>query len=193
MIWRKRFYDRSYRRGTVPWDTGVTPPEVVEAIEGPEPLPPGRALDLGCGTGTNVVYLARHGWEAVGVDFSALAIERAKGKTAGLEGVSVLRGDVTRLSALGVDGPFDLVLDIGCFHGIGRDRRADYVREVTRVARSGAMCLVWAFGARGMRRWLSMGVTRGEMERRFGGAFDLVRVVPGREPPGSAWYTFRKR
>ena len=35
-----------------PWDTGITPPEVVEAIDGPEALRPGRALDLGCGTGT---------------------------------------------------------------------------------------------------------------------------------------------
>jgi SAM-dependent methyltransferase len=166
---------------------------VVEAIEGPEPLPPGRALDLGCGTGTNVLYLVRHGWEAVGVDFSALAIERAKEKTAGVDRVRVLRGDVTRLSSLGVDGPFDLVLDIGCFHGVRRDRRADYVREVTRVTGPGATCLLWAFAARGLGRWLSMGVTQGEMELRFEGAFDLVRVVPGREPPGAAWYTFRRR
>src|SRR4030088_2327032 len=46
-----------------PWDTGVTPPEL-ERFMGSHP--PGRALDLGCGTGTNVVYLTRHGWTAGG-------------------------------------------------------------------------------------------------------------------------------
>ena len=44
-------------------------------------MEPGRALDLGCGTGTNAIWLAQHGWTAVGVDFSALAIESARRKT----------------------------------------------------------------------------------------------------------------
>src|SRR5881296_1344749 len=47
-----------------PWDTGITPPEVERFVASHAP---GRAIDLGCGTGTNAVYLARHGWSAVGV------------------------------------------------------------------------------------------------------------------------------
>ena len=43
-------------------------------------VPPGRALDLGCGTGTNVIYLKQHGFDAVGVDWSARAIDRARKK-----------------------------------------------------------------------------------------------------------------
>lgn len=77
MSLRRWFFDLRYLRGRAPWDTGVTPPEVVDLIEGAR-LPPGRALDLGCGTGTNTIYLARHGWEVVGVDFSAVAIRRAR-------------------------------------------------------------------------------------------------------------------
>ena len=73
MNWQKWVYERQYRRGAPRWDTGVTPPEVVEVFEGEDP-PSGRALDLGCGTGTNVLYLARHGFEVVGVDVSPLAI-----------------------------------------------------------------------------------------------------------------------
>ena len=73
-------FEQKYLAGDPPWDTGVTPPELVALVEG-DNLLPGRALDFGCGTGTNCLYLAQHGWRAVGVDFSPLAIERAKHKT----------------------------------------------------------------------------------------------------------------
>ncbi|TMK17193.1 MAG: methyltransferase domain-containing protein [Actinobacteria bacterium] len=67
-MWLRHAYRWMYRTGRTPWDTGVTPPEVVDLIEGPAAVAAGRALDLGCGTGTNVRYLAQHGWEATGVD-----------------------------------------------------------------------------------------------------------------------------
>ncbi|GAA4480643.1 class I SAM-dependent methyltransferase [Enteractinococcus fodinae] len=42
-----------------------------------EPLHPGTALDLGCGEGADVIWLAEHGWQATGVDISHVAIQRA--------------------------------------------------------------------------------------------------------------------
>ena len=42
-----------------------------------EPLDPGTALDLGCGEGADVIWLAEHGWQATGVDISQVAIQRA--------------------------------------------------------------------------------------------------------------------
>ncbi len=41
-------------------------------------LPPGRAIDLGCGEGRNTVWLAEQGWQATGVDFSDVALEKAR-------------------------------------------------------------------------------------------------------------------
>lgn len=183
-----RLYQRAYRRGRTPWDTGVTPPEVVEEVSG---LEPGRALDLGCGTGTNVIWLAQRGWTAVGVDFSALAIESARRKADWTASAMFVEGDVTKLSELRVDGPFDLVLDIGCFHSVPIHRRGAYVREVARVARPGARMLVFAFG-----RWASLPGRRPtrepEIRRRFGRSFEIERVVRGREPVGAAWYYLRR-
>src|SRR5438445_12698244 len=69
-----------YRRGWTPWDRGVSPPELIEVIEGARRLPVGRALDLGCGTGTTTVYMAGHGWDVTGVDFVLTAIRRAHAK-----------------------------------------------------------------------------------------------------------------
>lgn len=185
----KRFFDRAYRRGRTPWDTGVTPPEVVEEVS---TLEPGRALDLGCGTGTNVLWLVRRGWTAVGVDFSALAIESARRKADSTADAAFIEGDVTRLHELGVVGPFDLVLDIGCFHSVPMRRRDDYVRGVAAVARPGARMMIFAFG--GWFRWPGSTRTREpEIHRRFGGAFELERVVRGRHPAGSAWFYLRRR
>ncbi len=183
-----------YRLGRVPWDTGVTPPEV-KAIFDAVPAPPtGRALDLGCGTGTNALYLAERGWGVVGVDFSSIAVEAAEGKlqTAGVSGVTFVRADVTRLTEAGVEGPFDFVLDIGCFHGVPLGRRGAYVREVSRLSCPGATLLIFAFGAAvhlpGRPR-----TREREMRRRFGGSFELAGVELGTRPPGAAWFTLRRR
>ena len=188
----RRLSERAYQRGRTPWDTGVTPPEVLEAIEGPDALEPGRALDLGCGTGTNVLYLVQHGWFAVGVDLSGIAIESARRKADWASGATFVEGDVTRLGELGVDGPFDLLIDIGCYHAVPSSRRDAYVREAGRVARPGALLLLFAFGPR--LRWPGSRRTReAEVRRRFGDAFELERVRLGTEPAGSAWFDLRRR
>jgi cyclopropane fatty-acyl-phospholipid synthase-like methyltransferase len=184
-----RSFERAYRRRRTPWDTGVTPPEIVEQASA---MQPGRALDLGCGTGTTVLWLAQHGWTAVGVDRSALAIESARRKADWTSAAMFVEGDVTRLDDLEVDGPFDLLVDIGCFHGVPARRRGAYVRQVTRVAGPGARMMIFAFGP--SVRWPGSTRTREpEIRRRFGEAFELERVAPGRHPLGSAWFYLRRR
>lgn len=137
---RKWMYSLWYLRRP-PWDTGVTPPEVMAhlAIN-----PPGRALDLGCGTGTNAITLAQHGWRVVAVDFVGRAIQtaRRKARQAGVD-VEFHQGDVTRLEH--IEGPFDLVLDIGCLHSIPADRRTAYVDTLTRLLAVDGTFLVYAF------------------------------------------------
>ncbi|MEP7059817.1 MAG: class I SAM-dependent methyltransferase [Actinomycetota bacterium] len=182
-----------YRSGHARWDTGVTPPEVLALIAGDDPLPPGRALDLGCGTGTNALYLAARGWEVIGVDFSPLAISAARKKLAGRAEMraSFILADVTRLTEAGVTGSFDFVVDIGCFHGVHRSRRRSYAAEVTTLTRSGSTLLMFAFGSRlhlpGHPR------AREREIRRLFTSFELVRVELGTTPLGAAWFTLRRR
>lgn len=187
-MWRRASYALAYRTGRTPWDTGVTPPELVELIEGPRALAAGRALDLGCGTGTNVAYLARHGWTAVGVDASRRAIDAAERRIAGVPSATVLHGDVTRIADLPLGEPFDLVLDIGCFHSIPRHRRDDYALGVAESTVAGATVFVFAFAGRGV-----VGVTPREMRDRFDPWFEPVGRILGTQPVGAAWYRLQRR
>jgi SAM-dependent methyltransferase len=124
-----------------PWDTGISPPELIAFI-GSHPV--GRALDLGCGTGTNALTLARGGWQVTGVDFAPAAIAQAvrKLKGAGLK-AEFRVGDVTGLQDL--HGPFDLILDIGCFHSLSPVGRSAYRRNLQRLLAPGGVFLMYAF------------------------------------------------
>lgn len=60
-------------------------------------LPPGRALDVGCGEGADAIWLARNGWTVIAADISEVAVTRAR-EAAELAGAVVewVRGDALR-------------------------------------------------------------------------------------------------
>jgi len=69
----KHDWDEHYESGEMPWDSPDPAPELVELLHSGR-IPRGRALDIGCGTGTNVRYLASRGYDVLGIDFSGRAI-----------------------------------------------------------------------------------------------------------------------
>src|SRR5438128_2509235 len=66
--WYRLVYRALYVVGLRVWERRTSPSDLLELIEGPNALPPARALDLGCGTGTDSIYLAQHGWDVTGID-----------------------------------------------------------------------------------------------------------------------------
>lgn len=67
-------WDSRYAAAELLWSAGPNR-FLVGELEG---LPPGRALDLACGEGRNGLWLAEQGWQVTGVDFSLVAVERAR-------------------------------------------------------------------------------------------------------------------
>jgi SAM-dependent methyltransferase len=191
---RRLFFQFAYRVGSTPWDHTTPPPELVEVVEGERKLTPGRALDLGCGTGNSSIYMAAHGWRVIGVDFAGLALARArrKARAGGLE-IDFRRADVTGLAEAGIEGPFELAYDLGCFHGLPPKARERYRAEVARVSRTGATCLLFAFSSAPFSRRGPTGVPRESVERLFDPAFELVEARPGTGPGAPFWYTMRRR
>src|SRR5438270_12816653 len=162
------FFRAAYLLGFKPWDSGVPPPELVAVVEGPERLSPGKALDIGCGTGTNSIYMQQHGWEATGVDFVPRAVDAARRK-ASAAGVSprLIVGDVTRLGELDVGTGYSLLLDLGCFHSMPDERRDAYVDGVSTAAAPAATMLLFGFlRGEGRNRLGPRGLLAGEVERR---------------------------
>jgi cyclopropane fatty-acyl-phospholipid synthase-like methyltransferase len=105
---------------------------------------PGRAVDIGCGTGTNVITLAKSGWRVTGVDFAPRAIALAKRKLAAANVQADLKiADVTKLD--GISGPFDLAFDLGCFHSIPSALHAKYLDQLERLLAPNGSYLLYAF------------------------------------------------
>ncbi len=145
-------FNERYRAGETPWDTGISPPELLEVLENPPEGLPRRMLDIGCGTGTNCLTLAQHGWYTVGTDFAPLAIDIARQKMQVLaDDIACANGsarfliaDVTRLAPPALDERFSLLLDLGCLNGIPSVRHAAYAKMVEQQALPGALFLLYA-------------------------------------------------
>ncbi|HNB51419.1 MAG TPA: class I SAM-dependent methyltransferase [Anaerolineales bacterium] len=136
---RQEFYDLWYKTRRPQWDTGQSPPKLLEFIT---THPPGRALDLGCGTGTNVITLAKAGWQATGVDFASQAIKLARQKALAEQVDARFRvGDVTRVRFPAQS--FDMIMDWGCFQGLEKGRET-YLKNVFRWLTPGGFFLLYS-------------------------------------------------
>ncbi|HXX89007.1 MAG TPA: class I SAM-dependent methyltransferase [Acidimicrobiales bacterium] len=170
----RAFYRFAYRAGRPRWDAEGPHPALVSLVGA---RTPGRALDLGCGTGADASFLAAQGWQVVGVDFAPEAINEARARQRpGTPAPTYVVGDVTQLRSLGVEGPFELVIDVGCYHGIAAGRRDAHATEVAAVTCAGADLFIAGI-AHPPATWRLLGA-RGldpsDVIRRFGSHFDLV-------------------
>lgn len=135
-------YRAWYRWGDPPWVGG--PRDELVRLVSDGTLGSGRALDLGCGTGANSVFLAQNGFDVLGIDYADSAIRRAReaAAAAGAE-VEFMVGDVTDM--VGVVGPFDVVVDYGTFDDLPYGDRPSYFSELLRVTAPGSRLLTWCF------------------------------------------------
>ena len=139
-LYRRILFQYLYFRQP-PWDTGISPPELLEFIQS---HPAGRAIDLGCGTGTNIITLVQAGWQVTGIDFAPRAIKlaRQKLKKAHIR-ANVLVKDVTRLQEL--NEQFDFAFDLGCFHGIAHAGKAKYLEGLDSILAPAGYWLMYGF------------------------------------------------
>jgi SAM-dependent methyltransferase len=194
----RRAYDLMYRFGA-PWegadrvelralvDDGRCAPETLRRTGRRAPL----AIDLGCGAGGVSIELALRGFDVTGVDFSPVALRKARATAAtrGLGGdrLRFVQGDLTAAAIPGVDGPFDLLVDYGTLDDLPPAGRQAMASLVAGLARPGARMFLFAFAGRrdGLPRFAIDGPSRafpgldpGEVERLFVPAFRIEDLDP---------------
>lgn len=172
-----RRWDTPYRRDRMPgWDTGRVAPELKKLIE-QEVVKPGRAVVLGCGSGTNAIYLASKGFDVTGVDVapSALIHAERKAREAGVKA----RWIVADVLALPEMEPVDLIFDRGCYHHVRKYNAAGYVKSVRGISRPGTRLLLLAGSAKEERRSgppkIKEEEIRGDFAERF--TFEWLRDI----------------
>jgi methyl halide transferase len=134
-----RFSER-YKEGTAPWDIGKADDNLVQFVT-TLPIAPCKALDIGCGTGDNAIWLSQQNFSVIGVDASKIAIEKAREKaaqahvTCTFAVLNVLKGHI--------DGaPFGFAFDRGCFHTMdSASERQRFAKQVNRHLEESGMWL----------------------------------------------------
>jgi SAM-dependent methyltransferase len=173
-----------YREGNLPWDTGQPSSELQRVLE-QTPIPPCRVLEIGCGTGTNCVWLAQQGFDVTGIDMAPLAIEQAqkRARSAGVE-ARFLAADVLNLPEL--DGAFGFFFDRGCYHAVRRDAPGKYAPAVARQLAVGGRGLILAGNAREPHDPGPPVVTEEQLRDELGVAFRILDLHEFRfdEAPG---------
>jgi methyl halide transferase len=107
-------WDERYVTGNLPWDTQRHDRYLEQVVVG-RPVAPCPAIDLGCGTGSNAIWLAQREFHVTAVDISPTAIKMARenGEREGVD-VEFLVADI--LSDPLPNEPFAFAFDRGCFH-----------------------------------------------------------------------------
>jgi SAM-dependent methyltransferase len=169
-------FEQMYQ-GQAAWDTGRPQPAIIKLAESGQIH--GSVLDVGCGTGENVLYLAAKGHEAWGIDFLPVAIERAKAKAAerGIDAHFIV-GNALGLNNLGRQ--FDTMIDCGLFHTFSDEERPVYAQEVAKVLRASGLLHILCFsdeepGTYGPRR-----ISRQELRDSFQKGWQVQRIEPTR-------------
>ncbi len=182
---RKLFFNYMYFKKP-PWDTGIVPPELVRFTEN---HPPGRALDLGCGTGTNAIYLAKNGWDVTAVDFSRRALSIAKRKASFQQvNIKFLLDDVSKLSR--VTGKFDLILDIGCFHGLNPTQKEQYLINIEKFLSATGTYLLYGFISTSEQ---TVRITKADIQRLQQSLMIIQQEFGLDHTRTSAWFTIQKK
>ena len=175
-------WDQRYLSGDAPWNSGIVSRELVRVLA-EQHFAACRAVELGCGAGTNVVHLAQQGFDVLGTDCSAVAIERARA-FAVETGVAVQLAvvDLCRLSdlrsALGesaakFERQCSFLFDRGCYHCARRVNLAGFLETVGWLAAPNARLLLLCGNANDLTPNGPPKVTEAEVRLEWGHLFEI--------------------
>lgn len=185
---KRRYWNQAWAQADWPsprnfWSlpAGVIPRQIESAVEDGWFPAGGKVLDIGCGDGRIAHFLANVGFDVLGVDFAAPAIERARSRFGESEALRFRVVDICE--EIPGPGPFDAIVDRGCYHGLPNRLQPAYLRTLSACSRGGTRLLLMVKVTVDMhvsaeRRALLSARALEEVTARFTPAFALDRVEP---------------
>jgi len=173
--WDVDGWDQAYRTEAIPWHSDHPHRELAQLVEAGG-WKPGKILDVGCGRASNLIWLARRGFEGWGVDVSSEAIRQALGRP-GAEKLRLQTLNALDIGSLGET--FFYVVDMGCYHlhEFTPELRPRHAAAVRSVLREGGELLLMCFSPREPAEWGGpRRVPREELDQVFGPLFQLHEI-----------------
>lgn len=172
---RKSFYESVYKKitgaGELKWHRDHIPAFIQKHINTPDKK--GFALDIGCGAGSNAVFLAQNGWQVTGVDFveKAIALAKENAETGGVY-IDFIYADIFKWKP---DKQFDLIFDSGCLHNFRGKSRKKYKKIILELMNNHAYFLLAHFSSKfGISIWGPVHGNKDDIETFFAPELKLV-------------------
>jgi SAM-dependent methyltransferase len=192
---QKSYFETAYRSGEHGWPVeGPSEPIIRFLNQFKKEKSSGRVLDIGCGEGRHTAFFAEQGYEAIGLDYQSLALERARRLTGNVKPhLHFVLGDVFHLPFAPED--FDVILDYGCLHHVRKRDTGAYLESVVPLLKPGGYFLLSCFsmrfkhhpGEKRSRDWLvhkghyDRFFKKGSFKEIFGKAFEVVHLEEERQ------------
>ena len=182
----------------VPWEQGKPHPPLVKYLESGRLSEGAKALDVGCGVGTQSLYMAERGLDVTGVDFLDQPLIRARERAQKRDlDCDFEQADMTKPARR---GPYDFIFDRGCFHSLSPTGQRLYATNVLQWLGSHGWLQISCFvEGQGTLSWLPSPLPRvpvGTLLECFGTELELVEhrnVFPGVGPvPGMDVFLFTR-
>src|ERR1041384_5220544 len=172
-----------YAQGKIPWDSGKPSEQLVRVLDAGT-LTGTTVLEIGCGTGTNAIELARRGFKVTAADYVEQAIQAARDKAhAAKVKIDFRVADVVK-DDLG--GPYDILFDRGVYHHLRTEDLKGFQEFLKRVTRGGSW---WLSLAGNPKEKIENGppvVHESEIRAELGPLFDIVELREFRFSTNSA-------
>jgi len=168
-------WDAVYRGDQPPWDIGRPQQAFVRLADAREIKP--AVLDSGCGTGEHALLFASRGFEVLGIDVAAAAVDLARAKAVQRRLNATFEvGDVLALDRLG--RMFATVIDCGVFHVFDDADRSRYVASLAAVLEPGGVLHMLCFSEHTPGTWGPRRVTEAEIRAAFAAGWTVERIEP---------------
>jgi SAM-dependent methyltransferase len=150
------FYKKAASPEQLPWHRDEPPSLLVRAVQ--QKVRPGKALDLGCGTGVFSIYLAKQGYEVTGIDLVPKAIEWARERARNEN--QQITWVLANLLEWNPAQRFDLILDSACLQTFRSGSLEGYKKQLLSWAAPNADYILVHWGRRHPLDWRPIGPRR---------------------------------